>query len=187
LSLVLWGYLSTSTTDSCGCFTAAEDIRGRRAPYLLHVMRVTIRNIIVLAHNVLVVVVVFAIFRVVPGLEALWCLPALLLWLVDAVAIGVVLGALGARFRDIPPIVGSVLQIAFFISPVIWKPNLIPHAEAWIGFNPFYTLLEVVRGPLLGQAPSPLLWELACFYSALICGGAAWLFMRVRCRLAYWV
>ncbi|MBB3175149.1 lipopolysaccharide transport system permease protein [Endobacter medicaginis] len=188
LSLVLWGYLSTVTTEACSCFSGAESaIRARRTPFLLLVGRIVLRNVIVLGHNVLVVVVVFALFGVHPGLTALWCLPGLVLWLLDSIAITVLLGTLGARFRDIPPIVGSLLQIAFFISPVIWKPELIPHAKTWMRFNPFYSLLDVIREPLLDHAVPPVVWGLACVYSALLCLGAAALFLRVRCRLAYWV
>ena len=76
------------------------------------------------------------------------------------------------RYR-LPPIVGSLLQIAFFISPVIWKPELIPHAKTWMRFNPFYSLLDVIREPLLDHAVPPVVWGLACVYSALLCLGAA--------------
>ena len=54
---------------------------------------------------------------------ALLALPGLVLWLLDSLAVCLLLGALCARFRDIPPIVGSVMQMAFFISAVIWKPE----------------------------------------------------------------
>ena len=188
LSLVLWGYLSTVTNEACACFSGADSsIRSRRTPFLLHVGRLVLRNVIVLGHNVLVVVVVFALFRVPVGATALRALPGLGLWLFDSIAITLLLGTLGARFRDIPPIVGSMLQIAFFISPVIWKPDLIPQAKAWMRFNPFYSLLDVVREPILGHAVPGHVWALAAIYSALLCAGAAALFMRVRCRLAYWV
>ena len=188
LSLVLWGYLSTVTNEACACFSGAESaIRARRTPFLLLVGRIVLRNVIVLGHNVLVVVVVFALFGVRPGWTALWCIPGLALWLLDSIAITVLLGTLGARFRDIPPIVGSLLQIAFFISPVIWKPELIPHARVWMRLNPFYSLLDVVREPLLDHGVPAVVWGLAGLYSALLCLGAAALFLRVRCRLAYWV
>ena len=54
---------------------------------------------------------------------ALLALPGAAVWLVDALAVCLLLGAFCARFRDIPPIVGSMMQIAFFVTPVIWKPE----------------------------------------------------------------
>ena len=109
LSLVLWGFLSTLVGDACLGFTASEGmIRSVRMPFTLYAARIVVRNLVVLAHNVVVIVVVFAIFRIWPGATALLALPGFALWLVDALALAVTLGALCARFRDIPPIVGSV-------------------------------------------------------------------------------
>ncbi len=189
LSLVLWGFVSSLVTDACGCFQSAEGmIRSQRMPFTLYAIRVVVRNLLVLAHNVLVIVVVYAVFDAWPGTTALAALPGLLLWLVDGLAICFLLGAVCARFRDIPPIVGSVMQIAFFISPIIWKPELLHGQQAtWLPFNPFFTLIEIVRAPLLGTLPGWQVWGSALVYSALMCAASWMLFARVRSRLAFWV
>ena len=189
LSLVLWGFLSTLVTDACTCFLQAEGmIRSMRMPFHLHASRVVVRNVLVLAHNVIVIVVVFLIFGVWPGRTALLALPGFAMWLVDGLAVCLLLGSVCARFRDIPPIIGSVMQIAFFVSPIIWKPELLHGTAAdTLDLNPFYTLLEVVRGPLLGQAPSALIWLSAVGYSLLLLILSGMLFARARSRLAFWI
>ena len=140
-----------------------------------------------LGHNVVVVVVVFAIFRVWPGAQAFRALPGAALWLADALAACLLLGTLGARYRDIPPIIASLMQIFFFISPIIWKPELISTGHAWLQLNPFYPLIEVVRRPLLGEHGAAHLWPLALGYSAALWLAALLLFVRMRARLAYWI
>ncbi len=191
LSLVLWNFISIVTGEGCTCFTSAESvIRGMRMPLLVHAARVVMRNILVLAHNVIVIVVVFTIMHTVPGPGSFTILPAFALWLVDALAASVLLGILCSRFRDIPPIVGSIMQIAFFVSPVIWSPTILAHRGlgiVLIKWNPFYALLEIVRGPLLGDPLSLHTWARALGYSALLVGLAALSFIRVRPRIAYWV
>ena len=88
ISLVLWNFVSTLTANGCICFTQSEGmIRGMRMPLSLYAARVVIRNILVLAHNIVVIVVVFAIFRTVPSLAAFTVLPACALWMIDAMAI----------------------------------------------------------------------------------------------------
>ena len=82
----------------------------------------------------------------------------MLLFVLNGFAAVMFLGMLCARFRDIGPIVGTVTQLAFFISPVIWKPELLQHRQVWLVLNPVYDLMEVVRGPLLGQPPGALIW-----------------------------
>jgi lipopolysaccharide transport system permease protein len=42
--------------------------------------------------------------------------------------------------------VNSVMQIAFFMTPVIWKPDQLgPSRIAELALNPFFDLLEIVR------------------------------------------
>ena len=189
LSLVLWGFLSTLVSDACGCFQAAEGmIRSQRMPFMLYAVRVVIRNVLVVAHNIVVILLVYAAFDVWPGAVSLAAVPGILLWLIDGLAICVLLGTLCARFRDIPPIVASVMQIAFYVSPIIWKPELLHGRQAaWLPFNPFFTLLEIVRAPLLGTLPDWQVWASALACSAALCGAAWMLFARVRSRLAFWV
>ena len=188
LSLVLWGFISGIVNESTQCFTQSESmIRSMRMPFTVHAARVVIRNLLVLAHNVVVILVVFAIFRVWPGLAMLQIIPALLLWLLDGIAACVLLGALGARFRDITPIIGSILQIVFFITPIIWKPELMKRGHQWLALNPFYDLLEIVRQPLLGGAVTSQVAWAAIGFSAALCILTGLLFTRVRARLAYWV
>jgi lipopolysaccharide transport system permease protein len=189
VSLVLWNALNGLVSEACVCFQSAEGmIRSMRMPFTLYAGRVLVRNALILAHNVIVIVAVYAWFDKWPGLYVLEAIPGLLLWILDALAACLLLGALCARFRDIPPIVGSVMQIAFFISPILWKPELLgPAARTWLPLNPFYVLLEIVRSPLLGERVGGLTWAAALAFS-LALAGLAWLaFVRVRSRLAFWV
>ena len=102
-------------------------------------------------------------------------------------ALTLLLGTFCARFRDIQPIVNSVLQIAFFVTPVIWKPEQLGPRAVWLPLNPFYDMLEIVRSPLLGHAPSLLVWVAALIYSGILCGLAWMFFLRARGRIAFWI
>ena len=144
------------------------------------------RNILILGHNVLYRrrVVVFGACQVRKLLPSR-C-PGLL-WLVDGAGRCLLLGALCARFRDIPPIVGSVMQIAFYVSAVMWKPEI---------FHGHQRLLVMIRSTrscrssvarCSGQIPTR-----RAYISALgspPCCTFAWLdlFVRVRHRIAFWM
>ncbi len=189
LSLVLWGFLGSVVSESCSAFTESEGIvRAVRMPFFLFAARLLIRNVIVLAHNVLVIVVVFTVFRVWPSWFALLAIPGLLLWAINSLAVVLLLGTFCARFRDILPIVSSVMQIAFFMTPVIWKPEQLGSAQALLWLNPFFDLLEIVRAPLLGAVPIVHhLWLGAGVFSVAIWALAWFLFARVRGRIAFWL
>ena len=189
LSLVLWSAgINAIITDSCTCFLDAEaSIRSMRMPFFLYPCRIVVRNLMALAHNVIVIVAVFAWYRIWPGWHALLAIPAILLWVIDGLAAGLLLGAFCARFRDIPPIVASVMQIAFFLSAIIWKPEQIGAAARFLPLNPFFSLLDIARVPLLGGVAPAEVWIGALGYSAALCIVAWLLFARVRGRLAFWV
>jgi lipopolysaccharide transport system permease protein len=188
LSIVLWNFLSAVVAEGCTSFTAADSmIRSVRMPFTLYGARVVVRNVVILAHNVVVIVVVDLLLRIAPGPTAFLAIPAFALWLVVGLALSVMLGGLCARFRDIPPIIGSVMQMAFFVSGVIWQPSQLGSHEYFLLFNPFYTLLEIVRGPLLGEVPSLWVYLSALLSAAAICIVASLLFARTRGRIAFWV
>lgn len=189
LSLVLWNFLGALVGDACQGFLAVEGmIRSLRMPFMLYAARLVVRNVLILGHNLVVIVAVFAIFQVMPGPEGLLALVGFVLWLIDGLAAAILLGALCARFRDIPPIVGSVVQMAFFVTPVIWKAELLsPARQQLLPLNPFYCLLEIVRGPLLGAVPSAVVYLASVGFSAALVLLAWTLFARVRGRIAFWV
>jgi lipopolysaccharide transport system permease protein len=189
LSQVLWGFLAILISEACTTFTDAETvIRSVRMPFFVFSMRALIRNVIALAHNIAVIVVVFAIFWSWPGWEAWLAIPGLLVWAVDGLALTLMLGAFCARFRDIQPIVNSVTQIAFFITPVIWKPSqLSPSGMEKLALNPFYDLLEIVRGPLLNSDIAATTWIGALGYSAVLCAISWAFFVRARGRVTFWI
>jgi lipopolysaccharide transport system permease protein len=158
-----------------------------RIPFSLYIGQLLLRNVLILAHNVIVIVVVFLAFQVPVNWAAFAAIPAFLLWLVDGAAIAMMLGALCARFRDIPPIVASIVQIAFYVSGVMYRPEMLGHRGFFLLYDPFFTVLEVLRAPLMGVIPSTHIYISALGFSGVMCGMAWFVFLRVRHRIAFWV
>ena len=118
---------------------------------------------------------------------ALLAVPGLALLLLNGIWAALLLGVISARFRDVPPIVASIVRILFFVTPIIWMPGLMPERALVLDFNPFFHMVEVVRAPLLGTLPGLVSW-LAVLGITL--GGwivAFEFFRRYRWRIAYWV
>lgn len=188
LGFLSWGLISGVITEGCVALTAAEPfIKQMRLPFSLHVYRMIWRNLIIFAHNFVVYIAVAVWFEIWPGAAALLLLPGLVLIVLTAIWVGLLLGMICARFRDVPQIAGSVLQVAFFLTPIIWKPELLGSRAGFVQANPFFHFVELVRAPLLGQAPAALTWTVALGVTA---GG--WFvtflfFRRFRARIAYWV
>ena len=188
VGFVVWGLVSGLINDGCAAFIGAGVIiKQVDLPLSIHVYRVVWRNLIVFAHNAVILVIVAVVFSIWPGWAGLLALPGLLLLCLNGVWIGLLLGLVSARFRDVPQIAASVTQVAFFLTPIIWKPELLPDRAMVLDLNPFFHFVEVVRAPLLGHAPEFASW-LATLGITL--GGGLVTFVmyrRYRGRIAYWV
>ena len=192
LGFVVWTLISGVITDGCAAFISAESIiKQTNLPLSVHVYRTVWCNLLIFFHNSAIFVVVAVLFAIWPGWTGLLALPGLVLLCLNGIWVGLLLGIVSARFRDVPPIVASLVRILFFVTPIIWMPELMPERALMLAlvldFNPFFHFVELVRVPLLGQAPELVSWLAA---SGITLGGwllAFELLRRYRRRIAYWV
>lgn len=188
VSLIVWTVIAQVFSDAGNTLTSAEGIiRQMPVPYTVQALRTVFRNMLVAAHNLPLIAIVFTVFDYSVSWSVVWSLLGLLLLCVNAFWLSLWLGILCARFRDIPPIIGSLVQVAFFATPVIWKPELIQEWQPYLPLNPFFAIMEVVRGPLLGDPVPIFVWVMALFYTAITCVAALAFFVRFRGRVAFWV
>ncbi len=195
VSLLVWTTINQIVADACTAFSSSEGvIRQVPLPYTVHVLRFVFRNAIMAAHSLPLILVVFVVCAmmpgttpVMPGPEALLALAGLALLAVNAFAVGLFLGMVCARFRDIPQIVTNLMQLVFFLSPVLWKPSLLGEMHVYLPLNPFFSLMETVRAPLVEGGAPGIVWLAALAYTAAACAVAFLFFVRFRSRIAFWV
>ena len=189
LGFIVWTLISTLILEGCAVFYGSEGvIKQIPVPLSVHVYRLVWRNLIICAHNLTIYVIIMLLLGIWPGVVGiLLAVAGFGLLAVIGAALALLFGILAARFRDIPPIVASVLQMAFFFSPILWKPESLPGRQYMVTYNPFYYLIEIVRRPLLGIVPD-LATAMTVAGIALVTGAVSLaLFTRFRRRIAYWV
>ena len=188
LGLLIWNLISTMLTEGCAAFIQAERlIKQIRTPLSVHIYRLIWRNLIIFAHNLIVYLGVAVLFGIWPGAKALLFIPGLAVVLLNAIWAALLVAVVCTRFRDVPQIVSTLVQVAFFLTPVIWMPELLKD-QAWIvQWNPFFAFVDLMRAPLLGQDPEPFSWIAALIVTAI--GGTVTfaVFRRFRSRIAYWL
>ena len=183
-----WGLISNLVIEGCQAFNSSEHlIKQLSAPLSIYVYRVLWSNLLTAAHNVWIFVLVAFWFSVDISWSAVLVLPALVLILFNGLWVGLLLGLLSARFRDIPLIVASVMQVMFFITPIMWKPGMLPGRALLLDANPFYHFVEILRAPMLGQMPSAENWLAALSVTLVGWIVALTFYTAYRWRIAYWV
>ncbi len=188
-SLVAWGLIQAVIIESCTVFTSAEGyLRQVPMPRSVFVHRLLVRNLVNFAHNAVILPVVFLWFGVGVGWVLLLALLGLVLVILNGVWVGLLLGTICARFRDLPQIIASLMQIVFFVTPIMWRPGQIPaELGRLIGLNPFASFLAIIRDPLLGAAPPTSAWVMTGLITMLGFAVTMPLFARFRARIVYWL
>jgi ABC-2 type transport system permease protein/lipopolysaccharide transport system permease protein len=188
IGLVVWQFVSMLITDGCQTFLAVQHVVQQvRLPFSVHAWRTVYRNLIVLGHNMLTVPFVLLLFGVPVGWSVLSIVPALALLMINGLWVSILLGMLSARYRDVPPIVASFVQVAFFVTPIFWPPEAVGWWAPFLPLNPLFAAVDVVRAPLLGSAPLAYSWTVLLVATVVGCAATFAIFVKFRSRIAYWV
>jgi ABC-2 type transport system permease protein len=188
--LIAWTFIGTTLSEGCGTFlTAATIIRAVPVAPVIHVCRMLTRQLIMLAHNLALMVVLWLLFQWPLGWSFLLIMPGLILNILAVFGAVLTLSIVAARFRDIQLIVSTVLQLVFLLTPIMWEATSLRGVAVTyvVDLNPIYHLIEVVRRPLLGETPMLISWLVASL-TAIVClaVGSAF-YARYRHRIAFWV
>jgi ABC-type polysaccharide/polyol phosphate export permease len=186
--LILWTFLAALLLEGCMAFISEERlIKQSNMPFFMHVLRMIWRNLIILAHNLLIFVAVCVLFSVKPRFTTFYLLPASALFLLNMTWIALLLAVVSARFRDIQPIIASLLQVLYLATPIVWQTRMLPKLHLLYLGNPLYHLINLVRQPLLGESPELASW-VVCALLAIVGPAVTFVvFARYRPRIPYWV
>ncbi|QUG99565.1 ABC transporter permease [Saccharopolyspora erythraea] len=192
VGFIIWYFISGCLTAGTEVFIQNEGlIKQLPAPISVHVLRTVWREFLLFLHNLVIYLGILVIFWPPVSWMIITAVPALLLLLINGGWVVLLFGVASTRFRDIPPVVSSFMQLLFFMSPIVWpieelEKNAGP--RAWLAqLNPIYHYVEIVRAPLLGEPQQLHHWIVV---GAFTVGGwlLALIIMRnYRARVSYWV
>lgn len=186
--IVFFGAISGIINEGCETFVQASGMLSQTSlPMFTFVWRTVMRNLINLGHNVVIIVAVLIWF----GFWRVANLPVavlgLLMLLVNSAWVSMLVAIASARFRDIPQIVGSVMQFALFMTPVWWQSSRLGSAHLLLLLNPFYHMLEAVRAPLLGEHVAPHTYSFLAAMAVVGWGVTFLVFTRTRRRIVHYL
>lgn len=188
VSMVLWHFISAIIADACTTFVSqAGVIQQVPLPLSLHAYRVVAKGALVLAHSAVTIPFVLLFYRIPVTWHVLEVVPALAILFLNGVALALVIGAVSARFRDIPPIVTNFLQVAFFATPIFWPIEALGSSQIYAALNPLFVMIDIIRAPLIGQVVKPTSWPIALAVTALNVSVSFMFFAKFRKRIAFWV
>lgn len=186
--VVMWTAILAIMNEGSNCYISFTGyIKQTKQPYTLYMMVVLWRNFLGFLHNFIIIPAILLFFWVTPSWTVLLLPFNLLLVFMALLPYAMLAAIISARYRDVPQLVTNVMSALFFVSPIIWKVELLGTRAPLAYLNPITHLLEIVRAPLLGQSP---LWFV--YPSVALMAVVGWLvtivvFARFRARIPYWV
>lgn len=187
--MLIWTLISTTVNESTNAFMeAAGYLKQMKLPYIAFILRVVTRNIITFAHNIIAIIPIMFYCHISFGWHTFAIIWGVMIVAVNGVVYGMILALLGSRFRDIEKVIQSVIQVIFFLTPVMWMPKLLPEKYYFVmKFNPFAQFIDLIREPLMGFWPS--LYTNVFVLGITIIGLVLmmFLFTKVRHRIIYWL
>jgi ABC-2 type transport system permease protein len=217
---MIWGFISGCLSEGMETFIANEGlIKQLPAPLSVYVLRTVWRQTLMLAHNLIVYVIIVAIFfgsldhryslntgNCDPGFTGIchpgfgWyslsAIPGLIMLAVNAGWITLLLGIISTRYRDIPQVINSIIQLLFYMTPIVWPIDQLQAGGArgenswalpFINSNPLFHFVQIVRAPLIGQAVSIYSWFVVIGITIIGWGLALVAMRNYRARVSYWV
>ena len=157
IGLLVWFYLMEVMSLSVSLFQREESfIEGTTLPLFVYVMRLALQSVIRAGYAIAGCIAILVLSGTPITSLWLWSLAGLLLILLATPALITVFAFLGAFFPDSQFIVGNLLRVGMFFTPVFWVYNgqggIQKYAYHW---NPFSYFLEIVRLPIMsGELPA---------------------------------
>jgi len=190
-SIIIWGLIASTINEGCLSFISAEGmIKQINLPHTVYIVRTVLKNLITSSHNFVILPLVFLAFSKAASFSLTLLIPGIILLTLNLGWVVLLLGMVTSRYRDMQPIVGSLTTVGFFLTPVMWSPDLIGNnelAHLLLGLNPLYHWIQIVRLPILGQWPTLENWVLS-----LAIAGIGWaltllVYNKYKNMIAYWV
>lgn len=154
--ILFWNFFSQSITSSMNSLRGnAPLLKKLPVPHAVFPLATVAAGVI----NLLLALVPLFVLLIVTGhplTPALLFLPvAIAIATVFTLGAGLLLSPLAVFFYDIVEVVGVVLMIAMYVTPIIYPMSIVPDNYRWlVRFNPVRSILEVFRDPIyFGKVP----------------------------------
>ena len=93
------------------------------------------------------------------NLSVLYSLPiGLFIVFINSILFTTNIGMISARYRDIDPLIKSLMPPMLLLTPVLWKPEMLGDYSSFVYLNPFTHFVGIVRNDLIGLEFDAKIW-----------------------------
>ncbi len=169
LGFAIWGFIAGSMTEGCSSFVIAHGyLKQLPLSQSIFIFRTLLTQFIFLAIGLVTALGVLLYFGKLTLFGLILGIPGIFILIVYAYGAIGSLAYLGLRFRDLQHGLTGILSLLFVVTPVIYPAQVLINKGFSLAIygNPFASLIEVVRYPILnGELASTTHYLVSSFFA----------------------
>lgn len=185
---IFWAFIKDTILESANEYINSQGyILSQPYPLSIYIFKCILKNIITFFHNFIVI-----IFIVIFYSDNLTFLNLLIFGfgffinILILFFIGLSVSVVCLRFRDILNIIQNIFTVLFFLTPILWMPSLLENKTYFIYGNIFFSMIDIMRSPLIGNGLPRLSFIICIFFLLLSILLSAYLFGKYKNKIALW-
>jgi ABC-2 type transport system permease protein len=191
IGMIIWHFIFGTIQSQSIVFinssNVATNLSIQKSVFIYHQ---TVKEFYIFLHNFIIIILVMLIFNIPWSFAQLTSLLGIALIALNGFFFAISVGVVCLRYRDIPHIIANIMQVMFFLTPVVWKIDNLAKSKnlaTVMTLNPFYHFIEIVRWPFLHAEPAPALsWQITLTITVVF-GLASIVFYRQQLnKIPYW-
>lgn len=191
VGIIFWSFITATISEMCTAFISCESlIKQLNIPIWIYPLRITIRNLYILVHNIIIIPLVYVYLDITANIEqVVFSFFGVLLLSLNLLGLGTVLAFICARFRDVQPITQNLLQLMFYITPILWSIDQIKQRTMIdiLLYNPMVYIIDAIRGPLISVWIDHNSFYYSSFFASLLLISAYLVYNKYHKDVVYWL
>ncbi|WP_157631169.1 ABC transporter permease [Vibrio pacinii] len=150
--LVVWSFTSQLIIEGGKLFYAnASQIKEVPLSYFSYIYKYLLRNSISLILSFMPVIIVLTYYGQIADSRFFQTIIGIIIVSINGFWISIVLGIATLHLKDLSELTANFMRLVFFITPVLWTPEMAGAKGEIIVYNPLFYYLDVIRSPLIGH------------------------------------
>ncbi len=187
----IWKIMATTITESTFLFSElySNALKNMRCNPISFCLGNSLKNLLILFLN-LPIVIIITIYNDTISLNGiLLMLIYLFLFFISATCVSFIVSTLCLKFRDLQYSVVVIMQLLFFMTPVIWDPQQISEKGRFflVDTNIFYHYVEFFRSALLYGGVNKLSIIVVTISTLILMIVTFFLYAKIKNKIIFWV
>jgi len=160
VALIPWMYFSSALTGASNSLVGGKGILSKvYFPRIIIPLTPVVAKLVDFAISFILLIALMIYYGVYPNLNIIYLPVLIIIMILTSLGVGLWLSALAIQYRDVQQLMGFLVQLMMYLTPIIWPITLIPEKYRLLyGLYPMAGVIEGFRAALIGKTAMP--WEM---------------------------